>query len=203
MTHPSKVLRDAQTALEDFQRANVSATTGVLSECQIDEIRWSPPPENMLKINFDAALNDRYGTVGLRIIARDASGRVQGAYSVTLKVTASASDAEALAALYAVIYAKERNFSGVLFEGDAQVIVNAMNSLQPCDSSYGHFIEDARRELRVLGQSRFIHVKREANVAAHYLAQAAGNHATGTIVWHCTPSCIDGVVRKESVLSLS
>jgi ribonuclease HI len=202
MTHPAQVMRDAQTALEDFQRANGSAIIEVSPERHIDEIRWTPPPETMIKINFDATLNGRYGTVGLGILARDAGGRVQGAYSVTLKVTVLASDAEALAALYAVFYAKERNFSGVLFEGDAQVIVNAMNSLQPCNSSYGHFIEDARRGLRELGHSRFIHVKREANVAAHYLARAAGNHATGTILWHCIPSCIDGVVRKESVLTL-
>jgi ribonuclease HI len=144
-----------------------------------------------------------FNTPRLGILARDAGGRVQGAYSVTLQISASASEAEALAALYAVIYAKKRNFSEVMFEGDAQVIVNAMNSLQPCDSNYGHFIEDARRGLRELGHSRFTHVKREANRAAYYLARATGIHATGTILWHCIPSCIDGVVRKESVLSLS
>lgn len=78
------------------------------------------------------------------------------------------------------------------------MIVNAMNSLQPCDSSYGHFIEDVKRGLGSLGNSKFVHVKREANVATHTLARAACNHVTGKILWHCIPSCVDDVVRKEN-----
>jgi ribonuclease HI len=60
--------------------------------------------------------------VGLGILARDDRGRVQGACSVTMKVTASAPEAEALAALHAVIFAKEREYTGVVFEGDALTI---------------------------------------------------------------------------------
>jgi ribonuclease HI len=183
--------------LEDFQRANASPITDDQYDSHDEEERWTPPPELMLKVNCDAALDVRKGVVGLGILARDKRGRVQGACSVTMKVTTSAPEAEALAALHAMIFTKEKEYSGVVFEGDAQTIVNAVNSSQPCDSSYGHFIEDAKRGLCSLGNSMFVHVKREANVAAHTLARAACNHATRTILWHCIPSCLDGVVRKE------
>ena len=62
------------------------------------------------------------------------------------KVSISTTKAESLTALYAVIYAKEqeREIKGAVFEGDALSIIDAVNSLQPCESSYGHFVEDIK-----------------------------------------------------------
>jgi ribonuclease HI len=117
---------------------------------------------------------------------------------VTMKVSVSSLEAEALAALQAMIFAQEKKYSRVIFEGDAQVIWNAVNSLQPSESSYGHFIEDAKMGLGLLGNYKFVHVNRESNVVAHMLARAACNHATRIILWHCIPSCLDGIVRKET-----
>jgi ribonuclease HI len=199
MTHPLQVTREATTSLDDYQRANAHMSTEDEAGGNIVEKRWAPPRGFSLKINFDAALDVRNRVVGLGIVARDEGGRVKGACSVTLKVSASPVEAEALAALQAVIFAQKKAYSGVIFEGDAQTIVNAVNSLQPNESSYGHFIEDAKRGLVCLGNSKFVHVHREANIAAHTLARAACNHATGIIWWHCSPSCLDGVVRKEAL----
>lgn len=42
--------------------------------------RWKLPPENVVKINFDAALNANNETVGLRIPARNAKERFIGAW---------------------------------------------------------------------------------------------------------------------------
>lgn len=97
------------------------------------------------------------------------------------------------------LFSPKREFTGVIFEGDALNIVDAVNSNNPCESSYGHFVEDVKVGLVSIGNSKFVHVKREANLAAHTLAKAAYNHATGSILWHCTPSCVDGIIRKEEV----
>jgi hypothetical protein len=107
---------------------------------------------------------------------------------------------EGVEELHTVIFAKKKEYSGVIFEGDAQTIVNVVNSLQPYDSSYGHFNEDAKRGLGSLGNSKFVNVKRVANVAAHTLARAACNHATGTILWHCIPSSLFRWCCQEGVL---
>jgi ribonuclease HI len=53
--------------------------------------------------------------------------------------------AEALATLHAVIFAKELGFSNVIFEGDALIVVKAVNSKEPCESNYGHLVEDVKR----------------------------------------------------------
>jgi hypothetical protein len=38
---------------------------------------------------------------------------------------------EGVEELHTVIFAKKKEYSGVIFEGDAQTIVNVVNSLQP------------------------------------------------------------------------
>jgi ribonuclease HI len=133
----------------------------------------------------------------LGILVRDDGGRVKATCTVTKKMVASAPEVEALAALHAVILANERKYTGLIFEGDALIVVNALNSPNYCESTYGHYIEGTKQELCCLGVSKFVHVKREANMAAHTLARVACNQATGSILWHCTPSCIDGIIGKE------
>jgi ribonuclease HI len=197
LTHPTSLMTEAQKALEDFQRATVATHTDDTQSRSVGVERWKPPPESMLKINWDAAVDSRRGIVGLGILVRDVGGRVKAACIMTKKMVASAPDAEALAALHAVILANEGKYTGVIFEGDALIVVNALNSPNYCESTYGHYVEGMKQGLCCLGVSKFVHVKREANMAAHTLARAACNHATGSILWHCTPSCIDGIIGKE------
>jgi ribonuclease HI len=131
----------------------------------------------MIKINWDVALDSKKGVVGVGVIARDAHGRFLSAYGMTARLKASPATTKALAALHAMILAREE-FTGVIFEGDATNIVDAMNSNNPCDYSYGHFVEDIKPGLGSMENCSFVHVKREANLAAHTIAKAACNHVT-------------------------
>ena len=106
LTHPSQLLMDAQKALEDFHRANVPPITDSPYNCHDKGERWKLPSDLKLKINWGAALDVRKRVVGLGILARDGRGRAQGACSVTVKVTTTAPEAEALATLHAMIFAK-------------------------------------------------------------------------------------------------
>jgi ribonuclease HI len=105
--------------------------------------------------------------------------------------------AEAMAALHAVIFAKEMGFSQVLFEGDALTIVKAINSKGSCESIYGHFVEDVKRHKSDLLLASFRHVVREANSVAHTLTKQACTYVTDFHWWHSIPSCIGGIIRKE------
>lgn len=66
----------------------------------------------MIKINWDTALDHQKGVVGLGIIARDEGGRFLSAYGMTKRAVVSPTNAEALAALHAIIFAKERVYGG-------------------------------------------------------------------------------------------
>jgi hypothetical protein len=70
-THPTQLLRDVRIALEDFKRINEGKeeVDGLNREKEIDE--WKPPPLNMIKINWNGAINTKTGDVGLGVIVRD------------------------------------------------------------------------------------------------------------------------------------
>lgn len=59
----------------------------------------------------------------------------------------------------------------MIMEGDAQVLINAINEAEECRAWFGNLIEDAKMRLKSLPlwKVRFIH--REGNRVAHYLAK--------------------------------
>jgi ribonuclease HI len=128
---------------------------------------------NMVKVNWNAAINQRNACVGLGLVARDEKGKFLVACGINLKITADPARAEALAAFHEVMFAKELGLSNVIFEGDALSIVNTINSNRPCEAIYGHFVEDVKRCMGELTSLRFIHVVRGANSATHKLAKEA------------------------------
>jgi hypothetical protein len=52
-----RLLGDAQTSLNDFQRLQNSGSTGEKMERVNDVVKWWSPPSNMVKLNWDAGLN--------------------------------------------------------------------------------------------------------------------------------------------------
>lgn len=138
LTHPSQVLSEAMTALEDLQRANGGKKheEGPLQEQ--GAILWKPPPFNMVKINWDATLDKQNQVVGLGIVARDGAGRFLSDCSIKKWMMVLPIVAKVVAAFHTMLFAKEKGFMHVIFEGDALTIVNDMNSNHPCESSHGH-----------------------------------------------------------------
>ncbi|XP_059431643.1 uncharacterized protein LOC132165167 [Corylus avellana] len=188
---------NAAAGLEYFQRINAQPE-GMSSAIQQGQpANWQPPPVNMIKVNWDATIDQGNSCVGLGLLARDANGQFVAARGIKKRIAADPTVAEAIAALHAVIFAKELGFSNVMFEGDALTVVNAINSTRSCESSYGHFVEDVKRYMSDLATSSFVHVLRGANSAAHNLAKEACTHVTDKYWWHCIPPCIGDIIRKE------
>ena len=196
------MLKEAENALADFQRCSpLGGGTG--EEREKEQVAWQPPSRDTIKINWDAALDSRNKSMGLGIIARDCRGGFLAAFSQHLSYDVSPVIAEALAAVHAVIFCLEQGYTRVLFEGDSVQIVNEVNSSNPCQSLYRHFIEDIKEGIRSLEHASFIHVKREANEAAHTLAVEARSHVIDISRWTTIPPCICGIVRREEVLPSS
>jgi hypothetical protein len=154
----------------------------------------------VVKINWDAGLNLREGRVGLGFIVRDSQGSCLAARSLSIDIQADAPVAEAMAAANAVLFCKELGFSNVLFEGDALQVIKAIEVEDPCLRNYGHIIDCIRREINSLENGRFIHVKREANNAAHTPAKLATIHVTLPTWKGDVPPSIGDIVRREKSL---
>jgi hypothetical protein len=69
----------------------------------------------------------------------------------------------------------------IILEGDALQVVNEINLAIPSLSRIGHFTDDIRSELHSLRSFRVVHVKREANYAAHVLAKTVVFHVRDSI----------------------
>jgi ribonuclease HI len=100
---------------------------------------WMKPPEGIIKINFDAAINKNTGLVGLGVIARDCMGNLLGAKRLSKSMLIDAQTAELMAASYAVSFSSKVGFFNVFFEGDALNVIREVNSNPPHLSRSDHF----------------------------------------------------------------
>jgi hypothetical protein len=62
---PNKLLRAAIAELEDYHRAHEEGILDGQQEVQQVPEKWSPPPTDFVKMNWDAAIDKRQGRVGL------------------------------------------------------------------------------------------------------------------------------------------
>jgi ribonuclease HI len=138
--------------------------------------------------------------VGIGIVARDNNGEVLGARAVTKPVVAPPKVAEAMAALEAVLFCKAWGFFEVILEGDAKQVIDEVNSATPNLNAAGHFVEGITAEIQGLRVASMVHVGREANSAAHCLANEVSSTSLDSVWLEEISSCILQVVLRESLL---
>jgi ribonuclease HI len=80
---------------------------------------------------------------------------------------------EAFAAFNATCLCRDLKLQHIMMEGDAKLIVDAVNSNSSTWSRFGHIINDTRQILDDFIRWKCNHVRREANGAAHRLAKTA------------------------------
>jgi len=91
-------------------------------------------------------------------------------------------------------------FIYIILEGDALQIVKEVNSNSSSMHSSGHFIEGIKEELDTFRSYLVIHVRKEANFAAHTLAKDAATTGNDLSWLEDIPiSICDIVIRKQVV----
>jgi len=119
-------------------------------------IRWSPPPVECYKINFDAAILEGINRVGIRVVCKDYEGHVLVALSQNVALVQSVEMAEALARKRAVEFARELTFFDVLIEGDCLCVIQALQDSDHCFTFFGHIIEETKRLGSVEGKIFYV-----------------------------------------------
>jgi ribonuclease HI len=199
--HPDSVMKESISAQDDYRRCMKSGPTGADDRtipCNRHS-RWLPPPDQLIKVNWDASINEDQGWVGLGIVARDRNGFVLGAKSVTKELVAEPSIAEAIGALCAMHFCQEAGFFDVWFEGDAASMVKKINSSPPFLSKIGHFIESIHAELVNFRAAKFSFIPRECNEAAHNLAKEAKRNKIEQYWLEECPLSILNIVTREQL----
>lgn len=104
---------------------------------------------------------------------RDAEGRVVAAQAKFFPYIIDPHSAEAVSAWYAVQLGREVGGESIILEGDSLEVVSA---LQRKDSNYqvfGHLLADIQAFFSHFISVEVVHVRRDANKAAHVLAKCA------------------------------
>ncbi|KAL3825323.1 hypothetical protein ACJIZ3_021352 [Penstemon smallii] len=161
---------------------------------QVTNMSWKAPLAGFVKINFDAAVNSRVGRCGLGVVARSEHGICVGWRSVCIRQSLDPTAAEARAALLAVEFAKERNWSKVIVEGDSSVVVNAIGCSSESRADYGIIIEDIKHIASSFESFSIQHLRREGNRVAHELAQLS---SVDSFALNVLPVWIQNIVLSD------
>ena len=79
-------------------------------------------------------------------------------------------------------FAEEVGLRDLVFEGDSQLIINAVHSIGEAAAYVQNIIHGVLRNAQCFRNFDFLHIKRQGNAPAHLLAQHA-QYVENVIVW--------------------
>ncbi|XP_035546735.1 uncharacterized protein LOC118348703 [Juglans regia] len=187
--HPREIIAQARTELT-LHNETMQKMVGDNSENMTRVLEWTKPAAGCLKVNWDVAVQMRMGRIGIGVIIRDHHGLVIGALRANRPLKGSVFDAEAYGLLLACVFCKEIGVRQICLEGDSKQVVDQMNQDSPNWSLGGCLISDAKEILNLAAIWSISHAYREANMAAHMLAQAAYECTEDMYDIEICPACI-------------
>ncbi|XP_059442086.1 uncharacterized protein LOC132174450 [Corylus avellana] len=195
-THPTDIVLAVGKAVDEVKQVNMTSSPKHLIRVEVQH-QWKKPPEGWFKVNCDAALDLRNGRIGLGVLVRDHEGQVKAARSVTKSGFLEPTAAEAMALFEGVRLCKDLGILSIIVEGDAQVVINAIQARDPTCSKFGQLVDDIRSLLRNFSRWQISYVSRNANNGAHKLAKEATKMIMDRF-WNLSiPDCISDLVSTE------
>ena len=112
-------------------------------------------------------------TSGIRVIARNEKGEVIGALQTFVQGIVDPYAIKAHAIYRALQFAHHMGFTPIILEEDALNVINKIKTPCPYLLDIGNLIEDVKEMMKLFKGCKVQYVKREANEAAHLLANSA------------------------------
>jgi ribonuclease HI len=172
-TSPKVLVKTVVDQLGAFTSATQNVRTQPSGNGREHHTHWTKPPQGVVKVNWDAAVDINRKRIGFGVIVRNHDGDALAMISETMDLITDPVTAEALAARRAVEVSQTLGLRKIIMEGDALQIVQALRSTGGGRYSYGLIIEDMHQLLQRFSEFSVQHVRREANRAAHKLAKLA------------------------------
>lgn len=176
---PELCFKRACDILAEYKSAN---RLNSVTRAKRDAAKWEPPAHGTIKINVDAAVNNKENRIGLGVVARDADGKVVMAASKTAWPFIESERAELEAFLWAAHLIQHYQWKHVIVEGDAQVVVEALQSKLTRGLHNQILVSNILDSLADVDHITFNFCYREANGVAHRLAKWASTSIC-SLVW--------------------
>lgn len=169
-------LATAQHDLEEFRLAMSEPVLvqGHLQQAQPmarNQIKWMPPDQEVIKLNWDAAVSSAQQSMGIGLVIQVFLEKVWACLCLSRPFYSSLVIAECLDLLKALDFCIDCGFWSVVLEGDAHIITHALNREDECLVSYGELIEEAKSKMKNKSHWRVSYILREGNGVAPSVAK--------------------------------
>ncbi|KAI4974912.1 hypothetical protein ZWY2020_048519 [Hordeum vulgare] len=161
--------------------------------------RWKPPPDEVIKINLDAAFTASTGDGGWGPVARDHEGDLVGLAVGRLAHLTDPLQAETEALRHAIAFAEDQGMGRVIFETDCSNLQQAISSTAQDREPLGIFFREAKFRLQFgFMEWQVVYFPRMCNTAAHVLAARGMVGAYDNRVWQSNfPNDVTRVVAAD------
>ncbi|PON49878.1 Ribonuclease H-like domain containing protein [Trema orientale] len=133
-------------------------------------IKWYCPPSGKLKLNIDAAVDQRLGRVGVGAMIRDCNGHMIDVLAGLIPISISPFGTESIAIREALSWCSNHSLSVFIVENDCWNVIESVNSLVGL-STENILVEDIQSLVYSCGVNSCHFVARESNKVAHTLAE--------------------------------
>jgi hypothetical protein len=165
-------------------------------DSNIFEDKWTPPPEDKVWMNVDAALFKSSKRMGVGIVIRNHNGECVAACSELIPDVMMPELAEALAVRRAMTLARGEAYDKIMWATDFLFVVHHINSSTLDRSFLGVVIQDIKKEAEMFSSYSFFHVPRKRNVSAHVLARHSETFGLVTYRFG-VPDCICEILCND------
>ncbi|KAH9668518.1 putative reverse transcriptase/RNA-dependent DNA polymerase [Citrus sinensis] len=172
----------AESLLEAYHRARKPDASHIHNVKRIVQKKWEPPPGNFLKVNVDAAINNRDQVAWLGAVIKDPSGKIVVAGTKQVPLREGVSFAEDEAMEWGLQVAKELSLSALIMEADCKEVVDLLNNTKGSRTGISWVISYIQEKRRDFKDVKFRHIPRTCNTCAHSLAKLAIG-ANTSAVW--------------------
>ncbi|XP_050365473.1 uncharacterized protein LOC126784002 [Argentina anserina] len=162
-----------------------------------DNQLWTPPPDNVLKVNCDAAWLAP-NRAGIGVIIRDTTGGCIAGASVPCQAV-DVDEAETLAILKGLIVARDNGLRNIIIESNSKASIEDITEKR-CRNWRAFHIHNQIRNIMVHFNSCLWNwVPRRANMAAHFVAKLT-YRSEGPLYWTNLPhpSLVSVLARDSS-----
>ncbi|XP_028769893.1 uncharacterized protein LOC114727356 [Neltuma alba] len=181
------ILIAASTGVNELWRVKRwSESHSVSSANELEDMVWSPPPPNSLKLNVDGSFVIGTNRSGVGFVLRDAQGQVVDLFCQKGRVL-SAFESEAEALHQAIFRYKDRELGKVDVESDCLPLVKAIKENTHCpDWKANGLVADLKGFFASYTDSSLSFVPRKCNLVADWLAKS-GCKGMWSFGWELAP----------------
>lgn len=130
--------------------------------------------------------------MGVGMVIRDEGGNHILGRTLLVAASAGVTEGEALGFFEALSWIKDLGLEKVVIEGDAKVVVDAINSHHTYNTVFGDYVDASRNILVNCPNYSVQFVGRDANLVAHCYARASRLYESSSI-WIDPPNFVEGL----------